>query len=232
MTISVEKAVIARITKAGNKFEILVDPEKSLEVRSGKEMPEEDWLATTEIYEDSHKGERASEEDLQKSFGTTDVSIIAMKIIKQGDIQLTTEQRKKMLEDKRKFIATAIAREGVDPRTGHPHPVERIVNAMEEVKAKVELDKKADEQIESVIQDIQKILPIKFEKIDIAIKVSAQFGGKVASTIRTIGKIKKEEWQGDGSYLCVIEVSAGMQDEVYEKINNITHGENETKIIS
>ena len=231
MSVSVEKAVIARITKGGNKFEILVDPEKALEVRSGKEIQEEDWLATTEIYEDSHKGERASEENLQKSFGTTNVSEIAFKIIKQGDIQLTTEQRRKMIEDKRKFIANAIAREGSDPKTGHPHPVERIMNEMEEVNVKIELEKKADEQIEGVVKEIQRILPIKFEKVHIAIKVGAQYGGKVASVVRNVGKVTKEEWKGDGSYVCVVEVPAGLQDELYDKINGITHGENETKLL-
>ncbi|MBR9682101.1 MAG: ribosome assembly factor SBDS [Candidatus Aenigmarchaeota archaeon] len=232
MSVSVEKSVIARITKFGNKFEILVDPEKALEVRSGKEMPEEDWLATTEIYEDSHKGERASEEDLKKSFGTTNVSEIAKKIITHGDIQLTTEQRRKMIENKRKLVATLIAREGSDPKTGHPHPVERIMNAMEEVNIKIELGKKADEQIENVVKEIQRVLPIKFEKIEISIKVGAKFGGKVASVVRNVGRVKKEEWQGDGSYYCVIEISAGLQDELYDKINGITHGENETKLLN
>jgi len=231
MTVSVDKAVIARITKAGNKFEILVDPEKALEVRSGKEIPESDWLATTEIYEDSHKGERASDEDLQKAFGTTDVSSIAFKIIKQGEIQLTTEQRRKMIEDKRKYIANVIAREGSDPKTGHPHPVERIMNAMEEANVKIELEKRADEQVEGIVKEIQRLLPIRFEKVKIAIKVSANFGGKLSSIVRTLGKVEKEEWKGDGSYLCVIEVPAGMQDEVYDKINGITHGENETKLL-
>ena len=232
MPVSVEKAVIARITKSGNKFEILVDPEKALEVKGGKEIPQEDWLATTEIYEDSHKGERASEENIMKAFGTTDVKQVALKIIKDGEIQLTTEQRRKMIEDKRKFIATMIAREGADPKTGHPHPVERIMNAMEEVKVKIELSKKADEQVEYVISEIQKILPIRFEKVRIAIKVPPQFGGKVSSVVRSLGKLLKEEWKGDGSYACIIEVPAGMQDEVFDKINGITHGDNETKVTS
>ena len=38
MTISVEDAVIAKITKGGERFEILVDPRKALEVRAGKDI--------------------------------------------------------------------------------------------------------------------------------------------------------------------------------------------------
>ena len=35
MTISVEDSVIARITKGGERFEIRVDPQKALDVKSG-----------------------------------------------------------------------------------------------------------------------------------------------------------------------------------------------------
>jgi ribosome maturation protein SDO1 len=82
MTISVEEAVIAKLTKSGEKFEILVDPEKALQVKHGKEIPLDDLLASTEIYEDSKKGERASEENINKVFGTNDLKTIAYKIIK------------------------------------------------------------------------------------------------------------------------------------------------------
>jgi ribosome maturation protein SDO1 len=56
--VSVEKAVIARLHKNGKNFEILVDPDKSLEFKNNPEMPIEDVLAAQEIFTDSRKGDR------------------------------------------------------------------------------------------------------------------------------------------------------------------------------
>jgi ribosome maturation protein SDO1 len=71
--VSVEDAVVAKISKEGTNFEILVDPDKALEFRKGKDTDMESILAVPEIFKDSKKGERHSSEDLHKAFGTTDV---------------------------------------------------------------------------------------------------------------------------------------------------------------
>src|SRR3990172_2655718 len=134
MSVSVEKSVIARLTKSGEKFEVLVDPEKALELKAGKDVNLEDLLASPEIYEDSKKGLRAPSEKLNKFFGTNDLETIARKIIKDGEVQLTTEQRKHMLDEKTKAIASIISRRGINPQTNTPHPQDRIMRAMEQAR--------------------------------------------------------------------------------------------------
>jgi ribosome maturation protein SDO1 len=225
MGISVDKAVIARIERKGEKFEILVDPEKAVEFRSGKTIPMDELLAVGEIFEDAKKGLRVAKEKLNKMFGTGDINKIAELILKEGEIQITTEQRRKMLEEKKRKIASIIARESINPQTNTPHPIERILNAMEQAKVMVDLYKSAEQQVESVVEAIQRILPIKFEKVNVEIRIPSQYAGKCVSLVRGFGVVKKEEWKGDGSYLCVIEIPAGMQNELYDKLNSITHGE-------
>jgi len=229
MAISVEHSVIARITKGGERFEILVDPHKALDVKAGKEVPLDELVVSQEIYEDSGKGLRASDDKINKAFSTNDVKTIIYKIIKQGEVQLTTEQRRGIVENKTKAIATIIAREAINPQTGLPHPVDRISRAMEQAKVKVSLEGDAEEQIESTLEAIQSILPIKLEKITLAIKIPPQFAGKGSSTIRKFGKIIKEEWRGDGSYVCMIEIPGGIQQDVFDKLNGLTHGDFEVK---
>jgi ribosome maturation protein SDO1 len=96
--ISVEKAVTARLVKAGQKFEILVDPDKALEVKMGKDVPLDSLIASEDVYEDVKKGLRASSENINKTFGTNDIKVISSKIIKEGEVQLTTDQRRQMIE--------------------------------------------------------------------------------------------------------------------------------------
>lgn len=228
--ISVEKAVIARLTKSGEKFEILVDPEKAMELKAGKEVALEDVIASEEVYEDVKKGSRASTEKVNKTFGTNDLKIIVNKIIKDGEVQITTEQRKQMLEEKTKAIVNIISKRGVNPQSGLPHPPDRILRAMEQAKVRIELEKRVEEQVDNVLKSIQTIIPIKFEKIQLAIKIPPEFSGKAGSVMRSFGTLIKEEWKGDGSYICLIEIPAGIQQEVYDRLNNLTRGQVEVKV--
>lgn len=229
--ISLEKAVIARLIKSGEKFEILVDPEKAMEFKSGKEIPLEELIASEEIFEDARKGTRAASEKINKTFGTNDLNIIAKKIINEGEVQITTEQRKQMLDEKTKAIVNLISKRGINPQTGLPHPPDRVLRAMEQAKVRIDLNKKVEEQLESVLEAIQKIIPIKFEKIQIAIKIPPSFTGRASSVVRSLGALLKEEWRNDGSYICLLEIPAGIQPEVYDRLNNLTHGQVEVKVI-
>jgi ribosome maturation protein SDO1 len=227
--VSVEKAVIAKIMKSGQKFEILVDPVLALEVRHGKEVPVDSLLAVPEVFEDVKKGSRPAGALVNKTFGTNDIAVVAKKIIREGEVQLTTEQRHKMMEEKTRAVAAIIARNGVNPQTGVPHPQDRILRAMEEAKVRIDIDKRPEEQVDAVMEAIRPIIPIKFEKVRVAIKVPPQYAGRAVGVIRNFGTPSKEEYGADGSYLCVIEVAAGIQAEIYDKLNSLTHGEVQVK---
>ncbi len=229
--ISLEKAVIAKLSKGNEKFEIMVDPDKAMDFRTGKDFPVDELIASEEIFEDVGKGTRAPADKIGKAFGTTDINVIAKRIIKEGDVQITTEQRKKMLEDKTKAVATIISKRGTNPQTGVPHPADRILRVMEQAKVRIDLNKRVEDQIEPILQAIQKVIPIKFEMAQLAIKIPAEFAGRASSVVRGMGSLMKEEWGGDGSYICLLEIPAGMQPEVYERLNNLTHGQVEVKVV-
>ena len=74
---SLEKAVIARLTIGDNHFEILVDPKAAADLIDGKEIDILSSLAVDEVFKDARKGERASEEAIQKCFGTTDIAAVS-----------------------------------------------------------------------------------------------------------------------------------------------------------
>ncbi len=225
MAVSVDKAVIARYEKFGKKFEILVDPERALDLKSGKNVDIDDVLATREIYEDAKKGLRAGEEDVEKVFGTGDVEKIAVIIIKKGEVQLTAEQRRKILDEKRRLIASIISKESINPQTNAPHTLERILNAMDLAKVNIDINKSAEEQVDDVLRELQRVIPIRFERLELQIKVPAQYSAKCYGVIKEFGKMKREEWLSDGSFLCIIDIPAGIKTDVFNKLNNLTHGD-------
>jgi ribosome maturation protein SDO1 len=231
MAVSIEKAVVARIIKNNQKFEILVDPKKALELKRGQSVSIEEILAYPAIYKDARTAEQASLQDLQKFFGTTDVYQIAEKIIKEGQVQLTAEQRKELIEQKKLQIATLISKRSINPQTNTPHPIQRILNVMEEVGINIDPFQDAEQQIDRVVKEIRKILPLRFEKITLRIKVGPQYCGKVYSILRNFGEVKNENWLQDGSYQVEIEILAGIQDELFEKIAKLTEGNFESAVV-
>ncbi len=229
--VTLEDAVIARLEYYGEHFEILVDPDLAAEFKRGKEIELEKILAVEEIFKDAKKGDKASEEAMLKAFQTTDPDEAAAIIIKKGQVQLTAQQRKEMQEEKRKEIVATITRESINPQTKLPHPARRIEIAMEESKIHVDPFKSVDEQVKSVLKAIRKKIPIRFEKVQVAIKVPGDYTGKVYNIIPEFGTTKKEEWQQDGSWIAVVEIPGGMQDNFYQKLSEMTHGEVETKLL-
>jgi ribosome maturation protein SDO1 len=227
-----EKFTIARITKGNDHFEILVKPQKALDYRAGKIAGITEVLASETIYSDANKGTRASEENLRKAFGTIDSLKIAETIMKTGTVQLTTEQRRKMVEDKRRQIIDFISRQSVDPKTNLPHPPMRIENAMEQIHYPIDPFKPVEEQARDIVKLLRPILPLKMEQVSVGLSIPAQYSAKAYGAIKGFGTIKREEWRADGSWYGVLEMPAGLYAPLLEKLGEVTKGNGEAKIIS
>jgi len=228
--VDINKAVVAKLSKQGKEFEILVDCEKALELKKGASVSLGDVLATDEIYKDVKKGDKASEHDLQNIFGTTDINEISKKIIKEGHIQLTREYLTKEREERRKQVINVIHRNAVDPKTGLPHPAQRIENAMEEAKIKIDENRAAEDQIDDIVSKLKAIIPIRFETRKVQVVIPAKFAGQSYPIIKNYGKYR-EEWLSNGNLKVDIELPAGIVDEFFSKLNNLCHGEVESKIL-
>lgn len=92
------KFTVVRLTLDGDKFELVVKPDPALEYKLGKRADISSVLVSDEIYSDANKGSRASSEKLMKHFKTTDATEVATQIIARGELNLTTDQRRKMVE--------------------------------------------------------------------------------------------------------------------------------------
>jgi len=223
--------VVARIEKAGERFEVLVKPDAVQQIRDGKEIDILANLAIDTIFRDAHKGSKASSEKMKEFFETEDPLEVAKVLIRKGEIQLTTEQRRQMQEQKRRQIVQYIAANAINPQTGTPHPPQRIEIAMEEAKVHVDPFKGIEEQVKEVLDALRPLIPIRFEKARIAVKLSAEDAAKCFGDIRSFGQILKEEWQPSGSWIGVVEMPAGMQTDFLERLNAKTRGNVDAKIL-
>jgi len=227
-----DKYTVARLTKDNEHFEILVKPEKALDYRTGKIARITEVLAVETVFSDANKGTKVSEEQMRKAFETTDSLKIAEVILKKGTLQLTTEQRRKMIEDKRKQIVDFISRQAVDPKTNLPHPPLRIENAMEQIRYPIDAHKPVEEQARDIVKLLRPILPLKIEQISVGVHIPAEHSARAYGSIKNFGAIKREEWRADGSWYGVIEMPAGAYASFLNKLGEITKGSGEAKIIT
>ncbi|MCE8424396.1 MAG: ribosome assembly factor SBDS [Candidatus Methanoperedens sp.] len=229
--VTLDESVIARLKTHGKTFEIFVDPDGALALKRGDTVKIENLLAVEDVFSDAKTGDRPAEQDVLNAFGTKDVQKIAEKIILEGELHLTTEQRKNLQDEKKRQVITFIARNAINPQTRAPHPPARIESAMDEAGVHIDPMKSVDEMVEVAMKALRPLIPIRFEEVKIAIKIPPEFAARAYGGISKMGNLLKQEWQNDGSWIGVISLPAGMQDDLYAQLNNLTKGSAETKLI-
>ncbi|RLE61395.1 MAG: ribosome assembly factor SBDS [Thermoprotei archaeon] len=228
---SKHKLTVARLERAGKKFEIIVHVDKAWKFKNGEKIDIRDILEGEFIYYDVRQGLKASETELKKIFGTSDPYQVAEQILKRGELLLTAEQRRELIERKRRQIIEFLAKNAIDPRTNLPIPPKRIELALEQARVGIDPFKPVEAQINDIIKALRLKLPMKLAKAIIAVKIPPIYVGKAYSALSKMGRIVKEAYMNDGTWLAQIEIPAGMQNILVEKVASLTRGEGDVKII-
>jgi ribosome maturation protein SDO1 len=213
---------------------VLVDPDAALAItRDEFEGELADVIAAEDVYENASRGDRPAENDLEEVFDTTEPLEIIPEVIKRGEIQITAEQRREMQDRKHKSLVNRIARNAVNPQMDDaPHPPDRIENALEEAGFRVDPMEPVESQVDDALDALRPVIPIRFDEVTVAVQVPADKAGSAQAKIREFGDLESEEWQSDGSWIGVLEFPAGLQNEFYDLVNEVTSGEAETQIVS
>lgn len=213
--------VPAKLSIKGKRYEILVDVDGAISLKQGKPVSIANVVVSDCVFYDLKKGLRASEKDLTADFGSSDINIIAERIIKNGEINVPQEYREKAQEDKMKQVVDFLVRNVQDPKTGKPYTPDLIKISVE--KAGINVDNRpVEEQISKIIDKLRPILPVKIETKRLQIRVPAVHTGRAYGLLNDYKE--KEEWMSNGDLQVVINLPAGMQMSFYDKLNAITHG--------
>jgi ribosome maturation protein SDO1 len=231
--ISLDEAVTARLESHGTRFEVLIDPDAALAMKRGEfDGDLEDVIAAEDVFENASRGDRPPEEDVEEVFGTTDPMEIIPEVVKRGEIQITAEQRTEMLEQKRKQLINRITRNAVNPQMDDaPHPPERIERALEEAGFTIDPMEPVENQIDDALDALRPVIPIRFDEVTIAVQLPADYAGSGQAKVREFGELEREEWQNDGSWVGVVTFPAGLQNDFYDLVNEVSSGEAETRVV-
>lgn len=230
--VTVDKAQIAEYRSKGHVFEILIDPDLAMGFKKGTLVDVRQVLAVEKIFHDAKKGLEANHTIVKSVFGTDDPVAVAADIIRKGTFSLTAEYKKSLRDQKTKQILDIIHKNGVDPKTKTPHPLNRIHMVMEEAKVKIDEFEDVQQQVQEVLKKIRPLLPIAFVMKEISVRVPAPFAGKSHGVLQSFGTKKKEEWMSDGSLYAVVEIPGGLEQDFYDKLNAACHGHAECSVIA
>ena len=64
-----------------------------------------------------------------------------------------------------------------------------------------------------------------------SLSVSSTYAQKVKGLVAKMAKIVNERYKSDGSWEAVVELPAGLQDVLISKVNDVTHGDVDIKIL-
>jgi ribosome maturation protein SDO1 len=223
------KSTTVRLIVGNDKFEILVKPDLALEYKLGKRNDLSSVLISDEIYSDANKGSRISTDKLNKHFKTTNSNEVIKQILLKGELNLTTDQRRKMVEEKRKQIIQYINKNFVDPKTKLPHPIQRIENGLEDIRVVIDPFKKAEDQIKLVVDSLRKVLPLASELSQLTITIPKNFSSNSIGFIKSSGSVISEEWLSDGSLKVRIEINAGVKGNFLDRLGSLTKGSAQVK---
>jgi|TARA_B100001971_G_scaffold208303_1_gene229943 ribosome maturation protein SDO1 len=211
----------ARIKQGGKNFEMIVDMEEALKFKSGS-TSSLDFLNTgSPVFTDSKKGQVASSSDLKEAFGTENVNEIAEKIVKSGEVLVTQGHRDEEKEKKFKQVIDFLANNSIDPQTGNPITTERIKSALEQSHVNIK-NTPMENQINDIVSEISKIIPIKIETKKVKVTVPAIHTGKVYSVVNQYKE--KENWLDNGDLEIILKIPSGIIIDFYDKLNSVTHG--------
>ncbi len=227
-----EHISVARLKKAGLTFEVVIIPEQALMFRNKHTSDVTTALRDERVYTDANKGLAASEEIVCKTLGAGNLRDAAEKIIREGEIQLTSEIRERMRAQKRAQIINEIHRYGVDPKTNAPHPIARIEAAIEQAKVRIDESRPANDQVRDIIKQLSPVLPLRISVKRIEVQIPAPYASKAQARIRQYASLKKEYWQPDGSWVGEVELPGGMEADFYDLINGLTQGKAHANVVS
>jgi ribosome maturation protein SDO1 len=209
----------ARLRKGSNQFEILVDLEESLKVRKGNGNINAAIL-TNSVFHNLKAGNIVAKDLLEIEFGSSDISVVGERIIKNGEIELPLNFKHEEQDKRYKQVVDFLVKNAVTPE-GRPYTPDRIMTALKEAHVNVK-NKPIDSQIEEILEQIQKILPIKVEVKKIRVTIPAIHAGKAYGVVSDFKQ--EEEWMSNGDVIVTIAIPAGLVMDFYDKLNGVTHG--------
>lgn len=191
---------LVRLKKGKKRFEIACYQNKVQDWKSGVEKDLDEVLQIPRIFLNVSKGVVALNEDLQKSFKTTDNDKIILEILQKGELQLGEKERQLNIDSINKEILVVISTKCINPRTKKRYPPSIIQKVLNDLNYNVSPNKPAKSQALEIIKLLisKQIIPIARAQMKIKITWNSKDGKKFSEPLKALFSVlENENFYGD-----------------------------------
>ncbi|MFQ5440669.1 MAG: SBDS family ribosome assembly factor, partial [Nitrosopumilaceae archaeon] len=103
---------------------------------------------------------------------------------------------------------------------------------MKDARISVEPQKNIDEQVKEIVEKLRSIIPLKSESLSLEITIPAQFASQSYAVLKSVGTLKNEEWQNNGSLKAILEIPAAARPNVIDRLGSITKGSASVEVMN
>eukprot|EP01084_Bolivina_argentea_P005304 10026_1 len=200
---------IVRFSSGKHKFEVITNKGTALQYRDNK-IAFNGVLMTDQIFTNVTRGDVANPRDLSEVFGTEDLMKCCERIVKEGELQYTAQERKEFVEEKTREIVYYINKNYVDPKTKLPHPSDRISTCMKDCHIRVDPKGDTRRQAEAAVAKMRgKIMFAKAVAIRAQVTIKHAQVGQCNNIIHKLANVLHEEWSATG---CIFTVEMSNAD--------------------
>lgn len=125
---------MVKMKRGKKRFEIACYQNKVQDWRLRVEKDLDEVLQIPQVFINVSKGQVANNDDLMKSFGTTNQDQIILEILDKGEIQLNERERTANLQQKQNEFLNIISTKCINPRSKKRYPPTMIQKALTELK--------------------------------------------------------------------------------------------------
>lgn len=196
-SIKLTNVSLVRMKKGKIRFEVACYQNKVQDWRKGIEKDLDEVLQIPQVFINVSKGQTASNEELEKAFGTTDQNEVIQLILKKGELQVGEKERQAQSSQTRAEILQLIAGKCVNPGTKRPYPVSIIDKTLTELGFNVSTSKPAKTQALDAIKLIQEknVIPIARARIRVTITDESKSAKKYVDKVKALAsEIEDEDW--------------------------------------
>ncbi|EAX85307.1 hypothetical protein TVAG_221140 [Trichomonas vaginalis G3] len=185
---------IVKLKKNGKQFEIAVTPNKVTSWRNGLEKDIDEVVQSHSIFSNVDRGMLAKQSEVLETLEVDDMEKALHIILDQGKLTLAEKERKLVIENLTKDIASIVASQCVNVNTQRPLTPSTVERAMKEIGFSVKPAKPAKAQALKVIRDLKAAhYPIARAKIRLVFYITPDHAEKMISMLPYVEKVDKSD---------------------------------------
>ena len=208
---------VIKLKKKGKQFEIAVTPNKVSSWRNGLEKDIDDVVQSHSIFVNVDQGMLAKQSEVLETLGVDSMEKALIMILEQGKLKLAEKERKIVLANLSKDIASIVASQCVNVNTKKPLTSTTVERAMKEIGYLVKLGKPAKAQALKVIKELKSQgYPIARARIRLVFYIKPDLADQMISMLPYVDNVDK---QTDPAVTAVIaQIEPGSLRQVAQKL--------------